>query len=216
MRASRSPSWRSRALELSLASVLLLAPRAASAQLQQAGDGPRASEPFCVGVTGQGCRTTLAIELGLGVGPALHDGVVDVAARGHLSLGLRARAARSWRVGPMVDLGFEVSGNEDRDKAVGWYVVPKISALRVLDEDWALALGAGPSFARTSHDRGTDSRLGAFVEGGGAFGEVSATVAVEPLFAPSGERDPELRTYVFLRASGCGWLWALSYGAIEC
>ena len=169
-----------------------------------------------MGLNGLGCRTTLAIDVGLGPALAIHDGAADVAIRGFTSLGLRARVARVWRLGPMVDVGFEVAGNEELEKAIGWFVVPKLSALRPLDEEWALAFAAGPAFVRSSHDLGTDQRLGAFGEAGVALGEATLTLATEPLFDPSGGRGAELRTYLLVRASICGWASAMSYGQVDC
>ena len=177
----------------------------------------RVLAPFCFAGFGRECATAVPIELGMGAGANLHGGDWQAIARGHVSAGLRRGISESLRLGPVVDVGFEVSGNEQDDKAIGWYVLPKLSLLwSTGHHDLAFVLASGPSLTRTFHARGSDLRVGAVSEAGVSLGEVALVLVNEQLFDPIDADPVQLRSYFMLRATPCGIAESLTMHGVRC
>ena len=173
--------------------------------------------PFCFAGFGRECATAVPIELGMGGGANLHGGDWQMFARGHASAGLRRRISESLRIGPVVDVGFEVSGNEQDDKAFGWYLLPKLSLLWAAGHhDLAFVLASGPSLSRTFHARGSDLRVGAVSEAGVSLGEVGLVLVNEQAFDPIDADPVQFRSYFMLRTTPCAIAEAVSSHGIRC
>jgi hypothetical protein len=191
-------------------------PAAVAAPVSGTGPAPEKRPAFCFAVTGARCLTVLALDLGMAVGTNLHGDDLQIAGRLYASAGPLSAVTEALQVGPMLDVAVDVSGNERDDKAIGWQVAAKVASRWRLGDNWSLLATAGPSFLRTFHGLGSDTRAGALSELAFTAGEVTFGLAHEQLFDPGGDGAVQLRSYLLLRASACGWASGLSYGAIRC